>query len=103
MLDGGLAEEESPGGQIVNYVPVCVLDELAGEGELADDGPLQVHVLDEEQVVVAAGLEVVIAEGGSDVDDSRTFVERDEVGSDDRVPCRTIVAIGTLRGPSGRR
>ena len=69
-----LMEQQAPFRQVLHDLFVGRLHELTGEGVFACDDPLQVNGLDEGQLLLPAYVQVLVAEGWSDVDDSRAVV-----------------------------
>ena len=58
---------------------------LPANGEVPDDGPLQVHLLHEGQSVLTACRKVFVAEGRRNVDYAGALIQRNEVPNYDRM------------------
>ena len=82
MAVGSPVVKQAARGQVGGDFRVGVLDELAGKGVGAGEDALQVNLLDERQLLLPAQRQVLIAEGGGNVDDAGAVVHTDEVGSD---------------------
>ena len=79
-----LLVQQPPLLQVRHNILVGVLHELAGEREVPDDGPLQIHLLHKGQSVLTARRQVFVTEGRRDVDYARALVQRNKVPYYDR-------------------
>ena len=75
--------EEAPAFEVGDDIFVGFFDELASEGEVPGYKALKVHRLDEGQSVLPARAQVLVTEGGGDVDDASAVVHRDKICGDD--------------------
>ncbi len=71
-----MVEQQTALREVLHYLLVGVLDELSGEGIVAGDDSLQVYRLYERQLFLSANTQVLVTEGGSDVDYARAVVQR---------------------------
>ena len=73
----------APAVQVLHYLLVGFLDELAGEGIVARNQAAQVYGLDECQFLVAAQAQVFVAKGRGDVDDAGAVFHGNEIAGND--------------------
>ena len=64
---------------------ISILDEPSRKGIAADHPAIQVYRLNEVQSAAHADIEVNLSEGRGNMHHTRTFIKRDEVGSDNRI------------------
>ena len=82
MAVGSPVVKQAARGQVGGDFGVGVLNEFAGKGIIAGEDALQVNLLDERQLLLPAQRQVLIAEGGGNVDDAAAVVHTDEIGGD---------------------